>query len=135
MPIYTFDLRDGTEGVEDRTGADLPDRDAALQYAHEVALELMSCRERQTRCWRLDVYEDHGPRVIELPFASIDPTLDHLDPKVRRNLAGLYDRQRSLREVIHLARSTMHESRALVARSRGKPYLAVHAGKKTIRDN
>ncbi len=135
MPIYTFDLRDGTEGVEDRIGADLPDRDAALRYAHEVALELMSCREAKTRCWRLDVYEDHGPRIIELPFASIDPTLDHLDPKLRRSLASLYERQRLLKEAIHSARSTVHESRALVARSRGKPYLAVRAGKKTIRDN
>ena len=43
----------------------------------------MSCREAQTRTWRLDVYDSNGGRIFELPFASIDPTLDHLAPEMR----------------------------------------------------
>jgi hypothetical protein len=32
--------------------------------------------------WRLDVYE-RGVRICEIPFAGIDPTLDHLTPPQR----------------------------------------------------
>lgn len=44
------------------------------------------------------------------------------------------ERKRVLGEVIHTARTTIQESRALVARARGKPYLATRFGKPTIRD-
>jgi hypothetical protein len=46
----------------------------------------------------------------------------------------VYDKQRSLRETLHEVRATLRESRALVALSRGRPYLATDFGKKVIRD-
>jgi hypothetical protein len=132
MPVYTFELRDGDRTIEDGSGVNLPDREHAFGYALDVARELMERREAQTRIWCLDVY-DGGQRIFELPFARIDPTLDHLVPEMRKTVERSCNQSRSLREAIAAARVTMRESRALVARSRGRPYLAAEMGERTIR--
>jgi hypothetical protein len=132
MPTYTFELRDGSSGIYDEIGIRLPDRERALQYAHDVVRELMSCCEVQTRFWRLDVYEDNAARIFEIPFATVDQTLDHLTPELRMMMERLCERRRALTEAAHAALRTMRESRALVALSRGKPYLVTYAGDRTI---
>src|SRR5215469_16101253 len=84
MAIYTFRLRDGRGDVEDATGVELPDRDRAFRYANAVVHKLMRSRELETRSWRLEIYEGGDDRPIcEIPFASVDPSLDHLTPKLR----------------------------------------------------
>lgn len=133
MPLYTFELRDGSAPLADRTGVHLADRERALVYAKEVARELIQGREKQARSWRLDVYENRDERVFELAFAAFDPTLDHLAPELRNMVERLCGSYRSCREAVHAAQITMRESRALVALSRGKPYLAASAGEQTIR--
>lgn len=133
MPLYTFELRDGSAPLVDPAGVHLPDRERALAYAQDVARELMHGRESQTRCWRLDVYENRHERVFKLAFAALDTTLDQLAPEVRSVMERLWDRYRSCKEAVHAAQATMRESRALVALSRGKPYLAANAGERTIR--
>jgi hypothetical protein len=133
MPTYTFELRDGASGTRDETGVHLPDRDQALQYARSVVRELMSGRELQTRYWRLDVYEEGATPVFELSFATVDQTLDHLAPELRTMMEGLCERHRALCEANHAANITMRESRAVVALSRGKPYLVTYAGRRTVR--
>lgn len=133
MPLYTFELRDGAAPLTDSIGLHLPYRERALAYAKEVARELMQGREGQTRCWRLDVYENQGERVFEIAFAALDPTLDQLAPDLRNTMERLCGSYRSCREAIHAAQITMRESRALVALSRGKPYLAASAGEQIIR--
>jgi hypothetical protein len=135
MPLYTFELRDGSCGIADTVGVNLVDRDEALCYAHEVVRELMTCCERETRTWQLDVYEDFDRRVFEIPFARLDETLDHLGPGWRSRIEDLCTRSLFLREIYSAARVTMRESRALVARSRGKPYLAAERGQKVIREH
>jgi hypothetical protein len=92
----------------------------------------MRGREVQTRSWRLDVYEN-GELISQIPFASVDPTLDHLGPRVRATVEASCATIRSARETVSAAHATMRESRALVARSRGKPYLAVERGEPAIR--
>ena len=134
MPNYTFELRDGSGGIDDESGVALTDGVDALRYAQTVVRELMRSREAQTRTWRLDVYDEAGACVIELPFASIDPTLDHLRPELRAMVEKFCDRRRSVDEMIYTARSTVRESQALVARSRGNLYVAARSGEKTIRD-
>src|SRR5262249_50165342 len=122
MPVYTFELQDGECQVGDETGLWFADRERALDHAHDVARELMTARESETRSWRLDVYED-GRRVQEVPFASMDPPLTHLSPVLRSTVERWCDTVRNFRETMSAARVTVRESRALVARSRGKPYL------------
>jgi len=135
MPVYTFRLRDGHGDVEDTTGVQFSDRDSALGYARDVVDELMRSREAETRSWCLDVYEgDEADSPIgEIPFASVDPSLDHLTPKYRAMVESVSERKRLLSDVIHTVKGTLMESQALVARARGKPYLASQFGKSTIR--
>jgi len=133
MPVYTFELRDETGRVGDESGVTLPDRAHARDYAHGVVRELMECREAKTRSWQLDIYED-GEKAFEIPFAQVDRTLDHLAPELRTMVIGLSERVRSLHEVTAAANATVRESRALVARSRGRPYLATLRGEPTIRE-
>jgi hypothetical protein len=133
MPLYTFELRDGSAPLADDAGVDLPNREHALAYATDIARELMQGREVQTRCWQLDVYEDQRERVFELPFAGIDQTLDHLAPQYRSAVERLCNSRRSWQEMLHLTRITVRESRALIAQSQGRPYLAAVAGVPTIR--
>jgi hypothetical protein len=140
MPSYTFELRDGFNPIEDNIGVILTDRADAYQYAQGVVRELMSGREAQTRTWRLDVYENGAHEnsaecVFAIPFASLDATLDNFDPEVRAFVELACERSRSVREVISDVRTTVQEARALVARSRGKPYLVTNLGRPTIRDN
>lgn len=136
VPTYTFKLRDGRGDVEDSTGVQLPDRDSAIHYAHDVVHELMRSREKETRSWCLDVYDSsaNDNLVYEIPFASVDPSLDHLAPKFRTMVESASERKRLLGDAIHMAKATIQESRALVARARGRPYLASRFGKAIIRD-
>jgi hypothetical protein len=134
MPNYTFELRNGRGGIDDETGVSLADGAEALRYAQGVVHELMRSREVQTRTWRLDVYDEGGERVIELPFASLDPTLDHLRPELRTMVEKYCDRRRAVDETIYAVGNTVRESQALVAQSRGKLYVAARSGEKTIRD-
>ncbi len=133
MPHYTFELSGASALLSDDTGVQLPDREAALVYAKEVARELIQGRGEACRSWRLDVYENRLERVFEVPFAALDPSLDHLRPELRRIVEWVCDVRRSSRETVYAARATIREARALVARSRGEPYLAVIAGEQTIR--
>lgn len=134
MPTYTFKLRDGDWGVEDDTGVTLRDRHEALRYAHDVVNELMRRREAKTRSWRLDVYENNQRRVFEILFVTVDPSLNHLRSDSRITVEHGCEGQRSVGDAVFRSRDPTQESRALLARSRGKPYLAAEFGRRTIRD-
>jgi hypothetical protein len=131
MPLYNFALDDGEYAFEDE-GVWLANGERALEYAHGVARELMHAREPQTRSWHIDVYED-GRQLHRVPFASLDPTLDHLGPRLRTTVEASCESIHAARQILSAARATMRESRALVRRSRGKPYLATDRGQPTIR--
>ena len=132
MPFYTFELQDGGRPVGDETGEWFADRDRAVHHACDVARELMTARELQTRSWCLDIYED-GSRIEQIPFARLDQTLDHLNPALRTNVERCCDKMRDFRQAMWAAQATVRESRALVAQSRGKPYLATDRGEPIIR--
>jgi hypothetical protein len=129
MPNYTFQLRDGSDPIEDDIGVTLTDREDAYHYARGVVRELMSGRETQTRTWRLDVYENSAQRVFAIPFASLDDTLDHLQPELRVEVEGFCDLD-GLREV---EQGAERELRARQAGARHRPYLITNLGRRTIR--
>lgn len=133
MPRYTFKLRDDDDGVEDDTGVNLPDAEIAHRYACDVVIELMNGREKRTRSWQLDVYEDGQRKVFEIPFVTLDQTLDHLNAQLREAVERGAGQIRAVKDTYQAARDTMRETKSLVARSRGKPYLAANRGRKVIR--
>lgn len=134
MPNYTFELRNGEGGANDPVGVNLANRRQALQYAQSVIHELMHGRERKTRMWRLDVVENDGERIFEIPFDSVDETLAQFPAATRQAMGKFFASCRSFSEAAHDMVLTLRESRALVARSRGKPYVAARFGVSTIRD-
>ena len=68
-----------------------------------------------------------------LLFASVDPTLDHLRREERAWVERVSERKRALKDVVYACEATLRESRSLVARSCGKPYLIAENGELTIR--
>jgi hypothetical protein len=134
MPTYTFKLLDDGSGVTDDLGIRLPNTKAAHGYACDVAHELMDHREEATRSWRLDVYENGAKKLFEILVATVDDTLNHLKPDNRKLVETTAMRRRLLHDTFHAAWITCRESQALLARSRGKLYLAADRGEKTIRD-
>src|SRR5262249_9873782 len=116
MATYTFKVLDGCGDVEDETGVSFRHRDRAIRYARNVVHELMRNREIQTRSWRLNVYENGEGPICTIPFASIDPTLDHVVPTLRTMVEAMSERKRLLSDVLHAVKVTVQESRALGCR-------------------
>src|SRR5262249_16127818 len=117
MQHYTFALHHDEGVTEDEGGIWFDDRGRAYRYACGIATELMRGQEKQTRSWRLDVYED-GKRVDELLFARIDSTLGHVAPRLRAMVEQGAENQRAFKDALSAARATFRESRAGVARAR-----------------
>ena len=132
-PTYTFKLRnDGCE-IDDDVGIALTDNTSAYRYALSVARELMRCREIQTRYWELEVYRGGEGPLFDILFATVDPALDHLRHELGSLVEKVSGKKRALKNVMYAAHLTLRESKSLVARSRGKPYLIAENGEITIR--
>lgn len=128
--MFYFNLRDGRAGVSDTEGIDLPNLDAAKVHATEVARELMRCTERKKRSWRMEVNDGEGNSVLTLPFATVDPTLDHLQPELRQLIERVSESQRQLAETVFSSDTLVYYERATTARRRGRPYLAARFGQR-----
>jgi hypothetical protein len=134
MPTYTFKLRSDAGGLADNTGAALADKASAYRYACSVARELMRCREIETRHWLLEVYQDGQGPLFDILFASIDPTLDHLRRELRTVVESASGNKRAFKDAVHAIGLTLRESRALLARSEGRPHLICDNGEVIIRN-
>jgi hypothetical protein len=64
MARYFFHLEDG-ERIQDRRGHDLPDDNAALREARQIAVALRLRRGR--RVWRVIVTDEWDHDVTEIP--------------------------------------------------------------------
>jgi len=126
MPRYFLSLRNGHGEILDSEGHDLTNLDAAMEYAKGVVQELMKNCELQTRHWELRVQIESGEVLATLRFAQLDSTLDHLTPQLRRTVEDLSEKRLALIEATTTAGNTMRQTRALVARSKGRPHLATH---------
>jgi uncharacterized protein DUF6894 len=134
VATYTFTLRsDGCDSADDM-GIALTDNASAYRYARIVARELMRCREAQTRYWQIKVYRNGEGLVFAVLFATVDPTLDHLRREARALVEKASERKRALKDVAYACEASLRESRSLLARSRGEPYLIAENGEVTIRD-
>src|SRR5262249_58067813 len=133
--VYTFKLRDNDAGVENADGVNLPDAEIGNKYACDFVRELMSRREQRTRSWQLEVYEGGQKKILEILFVRLDQTLDHLNTPMREMVEHGARQVRSLKDTYQATKVTIRETRSLVARSRGKPYLAADRGRKVSRDD
>jgi hypothetical protein len=132
MTLYFFDLRDGGRGYRDPEGVDLPDDDAAKDHAQIVAAELIKDRNIKARHWRIDVRDGRRKKICRVALISHDPRLSHLSPPLKKAMEELSDRCHALCEATAEARGTLLRSKALIAKYRRRPYLAVDHGEEIL---
>jgi hypothetical protein len=133
MPRYTFRLMDDSANAFDDV-VDLPGDDFAVLYGRDVVRELANNCEPQTCTWQLSVYNQVGERICVIPFTDFAWAGSRLSSDVRIAFEQLHERRRELRVALDAARASVREARALIARSRGKPYLAADHGRPIIRE-
>lgn len=97
-------------------------------YASLVAVELIKNREIEARHWRIE----RGQRLVEIAFISHDKTLGRIDPSRKEELEQMSAHRCALSKAIWEARALNRQARAVVAKSRGRPYLAADKGEEIL---
>jgi hypothetical protein len=132
MTRFYFDLLASDQLVRDEDGMDCCDSNAAQEYGRRIAREILQGNELSKRHWRLRIYDRHERRLpmAELLFASADPTLDHFTSRLRGSIEDMCRRHAELMECAAELKMTIHETRAVLARHGGKPFLAATGGRR-----
>jgi hypothetical protein len=126
MPVFYFRLRDGNFEFRDDQGQELPDLAAARAYAVQVARELIRKSETEKRHCRLDVYDERD-LVAEVPFATVDPTLDHLSLDLRQLVERICETRREFAETLSSLEFLILRLRQM--RGLSNPYLVAQDGR------
>jgi hypothetical protein len=129
MTKYYFNVHDGAGGVLDPEGTDLPSLTAAREHATNVIRELLKFDEARKRTWRLDVCDKLGATLFEVPFSTVDPTLDHLQAPTRDLVERLCESRRRLAETMFRSQALLqsHPTKNNVTR---RPYLIAESGRR-----
>jgi hypothetical protein len=130
MTRYFFDLCSDAGTAADEIGTELPDPLAALEYGYQVARELARNNSSKSRTLCISVRDESGRVLSNVPLADVDEAICQLHPRSRALLRTCFERRRTLSDAVRAAREEIRLSRASVARSRGKPYLAAADGKR-----
>src|SRR5262249_24074151 len=117
------------EIVDDPGGTELADFGEARAHPGLVAQELIRNNEAAARHWQVEVRDCDRKLLFELPFTAVDRSLDTLSPNTRPLGERMAHRRRELADVIAAVRQTVLQARSTLARARGRPYLAVEAGR------
>jgi hypothetical protein len=128
VPRYYFSVRNGSGNLSDDDGIELPNDAAARDYACDLARELMFRNEVRKRHWWLVIRNAEGKELFSLPFVAVDETIRHLNPDNRRLIQQTCEKRLALAEVMFASRIGVMRARAVIARSRARPYLAAHNG-------
>jgi hypothetical protein len=121
MPTYFYNLQTRDGIFLDPEGTEFPSESLAWEYGRMVARELMEHRETATRSWRLDVYDSEGTLCFDVVFATVDDSILHLPPELRRSVQDVCAKSASLIEVIHGTKLMMSQLRATIARAERLP--------------
>jgi hypothetical protein len=128
MPRYFFNVRNGSGGLADQDGTELPDVRAAMLYARDLARELIRRNEPQKRYWHLVVCDAEQNELFDVPFVAIDESISHLNPDRRRLIEVMCEKRMALAEALFETRMNVLRARANVARLKKQPYLAAEHG-------
>jgi hypothetical protein len=128
MTTYFFDLLAQEGWIADDDGTSFSEVSAAMEHARVVAHELMRGAERSRRHWRLRVRDEKSVGFGELVFASVDPTLDNLRPRIRTLIENVSWGLGELTQRAIEMDGQRYEFRALLARLRRQPFLVATGG-------
>lgn len=125
MPLYFFHLISPAERCTDETGCELPNVERAYLEVYQAALDIsfeMLRSRRDPSSLRFEVTNQAGDILFDLPFlealrpARRATAIPELHTRIHRS----FDRQRELtaqlRDQFHRTRSTILETRELLAR-------------------
>jgi hypothetical protein len=136
MTVYFFNVRDGAAGIVDLEGTELPDRAAAEAHAAAVVRELLKGqgtsqgKDPGRKRWCLEVVDGPGRLLFSLPFAAVDPNLDHLAGETRTLIEQAREAQRRLGETMFRSRQLLDQMRSINAPRKATPYLVTEAGRR-----
>ena len=119
--------RDGTAVLTDDEGVDLRNTAEANAYAVEVAREMIKGDEVNRRPWLLEVLDEKDTVIASVPFATADPTLDHLSPDLRDLVKQTSDSLRTIKETLHGLNAVVVGTEAVLA-EQVKPHLVAVEG-------
>ena len=85
--------------------------------------------ELSRRHWRISVCDGNNEFRGELLFASVDPTLAHLEPRLRATIEKACRAHAELLQTVNELDAAIMESRALLSAPRRGPYLATLGGR------
>jgi hypothetical protein len=128
--MYYFNIHNGAGGVLDPDGTELPDLAAARSHATDVVCELLKFDEARKRTWRLYVCDKRGAALFEVPFSTVDPTLDHLQAPPRDLVEHLCESRRRLAETVFWSRALMLQAHAIRDNATRRPYLITERGRR-----
>jgi hypothetical protein len=128
MPLYFFNVRNGSGDFADRDGTELPDIRRAISYARDLARELMRRDEARKRHWHVVVCDADRNELFDVPFISIDESIRHFKPETRHLIEVMCEKRMALAQAMFETRMNVLRVRATVARSRAKPYVAAERG-------
>lgn len=128
MSRYYFHLRADGLIHRDFDGVELPNVQAARVHASAVAEELMRGASARTRLWSIAVEGADRERVLDLFFADVDLSVQAYSPPHRALATETCRRLGALADARAAVRTTVMESRILLARARGKPQLVSSQG-------
>jgi hypothetical protein len=129
MDTFYFHLRAGTKLIRDEDGTTCRSLAEARNHACKVASELMTNAQSKTRHWSLGICDGDDQFLFEVFFADVDETLACFTPEMRQLVRQTCRRHSAWIAVAEAARATIRESRALLARSDGRLYLAADNGR------
>ena len=128
MPLYFFNVRNGSGDFADQDGTELPGIQTAMSYARDLARELMLRNESRKRHWHVLISDADRNELFDVPFISIDESIRHLNPTSRRLIEIMCEKRMALAEALFETRMNVLRVRATVARSRARPYVAAEGG-------
>jgi hypothetical protein len=117
VALYYFILKSHWDSYPDTEGGEFENVSAAREQAVTVARELMRNRELDTRFWRIEICDEYLQHCAEVLFSSIDPTIDHLPPELRRSIDLVSRKSAGLTEAILKVRATMGDVKDTLARA------------------
>ena len=88
----------------------------------------MRNNEPRFRQFCISVCNESCDLLCTLPLVVVDDTMSGLAPETRALWETCCERRRGLAEALYSLRKTVQQSRAMLARSRRKPYLAAADG-------
>jgi hypothetical protein len=103
-----------------------------VAHGSATARDMTNHHSRDRASFCIWIRDESGVVLFRLPFSDVSERIAMLSPDVRVLLQRWFELRRDVVEAMLDARKTVRQSRALVARAQGRPYLASEDGRPVL---